>query len=127
MRKRLYQALPEHSELIDSVDSAYKEKTKKRFYAENVVKDHDTEVAGGTEYLESLSKSFALAAGQLDDLYSLYAGYGNECRKVSSAMSASWSHSASTSAKFLDWYIRSSKAVWEAGFYVAYSPFSWSR
>ncbi len=127
MRKRLYQALPEHSELIDSVHSACKEKTKKRFYAENIVKDHDAKVAGVTEYIESLTEIFALAAGQLDTLYSLYDCYEKECTKIPLAMYSNWNHSASTSANFLDWYMCTGKAAWETGFAVAYNPFSWSR
>ena len=127
MRKRLYQALPEHSELIDSVHSACKEKTKKRFYAENIVKDHDAKVAGVTEYIESLTEIFALAAGQLDTLYSLYDCYEKECTKIPLAMYSNWNYSASTSAKFSDWYMCTGKAAWETGFAVAYNPFSWSR
>ena len=127
MRKRLYQALPEHSELIDSVHSSCKEKTKKRFYAENIVKDHDAKVAGVTEYIESLTEIFALAAGQLDTLYSLYDCYEKECTKIPLAMYSNWNHSASTSANFLDWYMCTGKAAWETGFAVAYNPFSWSR
>ena len=127
MRNRLYQALPEHSELIDSAHSACKEKTKKRLYAENIVKDHDAKAAGATEYIESLAEIFTLAAGQLDTLYALYDRYEKECIKIPLAMYSNWNHSASTSAKFFDWYIRTGKDAWERGFAVTCNPFSWTR
>lgn len=127
MRNRLYQALPEHSELIDSVHSACKEKTKKRFYAENIVKDHDAKAAGETEYIESFAEIFTLTARQLDTLYALYDCYEKECMKFPLAMYSNWIHSASTSATFFDWYIRTGKAAWERGFAVACNPFSWTR
>lgn len=127
MRNRLYQALPEHSELIDSVHSACKEKTKKRLYAENIVKDHDGKAAGATEYIESLAEIFTLAAGQLETLYVLYDCYEKECIKIPLAMYSNWNHSASTSAKFFDWYIRTGKDAWGRGFAVACNPFSWTR
>ena len=127
MRKRLYQAVPEHSELIDSVHSACKEKTKKRLYAENIIKDHDAKAEGVAEYIESLTEIFALAAGQFDTLCLLCDCYDKECTKNSLTMYPLWNHYASTSVKFLDWYMRTGKAAWKTGFAVAYNPFSWSR
>jgi hypothetical protein len=127
MRKRLYQALPEHSELIDNVHSACKEKTKKRLYAENTVKEHDAKAAGATEYIESLAEIFTPAAGQLDTLYALYDYYEKIFLKTPLAMYSNWNLSASTSAQFFDWYIRTGKAAWERGFAVACNPFSWNR
>lgn len=123
MRKRLYQALPEDIELIDNVHSACKEKTKKRFYAENIVKDNDTNGTEVTEYIASLTDFFALAAGQLEILYSLHDCYKKECTKIPLAIYSNWNQSASTSAKFLDWYLRTGKATWETGFAVACNPF----
>ena len=127
MRKRLYQALPEHSELIDSLHSACKEKTKKRFYSENIVKDHDDKAARVTEYIESFAENFTLVARQLDALYALYYCFEKECTKIPFAMYSNWNQSASTSAKFLEWYMRTGKAAWETGFAVAYNPFPWAR
>lgn len=127
MRKRLYQALPEHSELIDSVHSACKEKTKKRLYTENIIKDHDTKAEGVTEYIGSLTEIYTIAAGQLDTLYSFCDCYGKECTKIPFTISSNWNHYALTSAKLLDWYIRTSKAAWETGLAVAYNPFARSK
>ncbi len=127
MRNRLYQALPEQSELIDSVHFACKEKTKKRFYAGNIVKDHDGKAAGATEYTESIAEIFTLAAGQLDNLHALYDCYEKECMKIRRAMYSNLNHSASTSAKFVDWYIRTGKTAWERGVSVACTPFFWTR
>ncbi|MBT8362187.1 MAG: hypothetical protein HKP41_03315 [Desulfobacterales bacterium] len=127
MRNRLYQTLPEHSKLIDSVHFACKEKTKKRLYAENIAKDHDVKAVEATEYIESITKFYTLAAGQLDNLYALYDCYEKECIKIRRAMYANLNHSASTSAKFVDWYIRTGKAAWERGFSVACSPSFWTR
>jgi len=127
MRNRLYQALPEHSELIESVHSACKEKKRKRLYAENLVKEHDAKAAGATEYNSSLAEILTLPAAQLDILYALYEYYEKECLKIPLAMHSSWNHSASTSAKFFDWYIRTGKTAWERGLAVACSPFSWNR
>jgi len=127
MRRRLYQALPEQIEMIDNVHSARKEKTKKRLYAEYLVKGHDTEVEGVTECFESLDEIFTLAANQLDALYSLYGTYGKECAKIPSAIHCCWNHAASTSVKFVDWYMHVGKAAWKTGFAVACNPFSRHR
>lgn len=125
MRKRLYQDLPEHRELIDTVHSACKDKTKKRLYAENIIEGHDARAAGVTEYIESLGDFFTLAAGHLDTLFALVDCYEKECNKIPQAMYSNWHHSVSTSAKFFDWYMRTGKAAWEKGFAVAHNPFSW--
>lgn len=127
MRKRLYQALPEHSELIDSVQSVCKEKTRKRLYAESNVTDHDAKTADVTDYFESLDEFFTLAAGQIDSLYALYDYYGRECMKMPQVMCSGWSHTAATSAVVVDWYMRTGKSAWEKTFAIAYSPFLGSR
>lgn len=127
MRKRLYQALPEHSKLIDSAHSASMEKTKKRFYAENIVKDPDTDGSGVTEYIESLTQIAASATGQMATFYSLSSCYNKEFTKLPLAMYSNWNHSASTSAKFFNWYMHAGKAAWETGFAVFCNPFFWSK
>ena len=127
MRKRLYQAVPEHSELIDSVHSACKEKTKKRLYAENIIKDHDAKAEGIAEYIEPLTENFELAARQLVTLCSLCDCFQRECKQNPLSMYSTWNLYASTSVKFLDWYMHAGKIAWETGFAVAYNPFSWSR
>lgn len=127
MRRRLYQALPEQIELIDNLQSARKEKTKNRLYAEYIDKGHDTKVEGVTECFESLTEIFALTASQLGALYSVYGGYEKECTKIPAAICSCWNHAASTSVKFVDWYMHIGKAAWKTGFAVAYNPFSSHR
>lgn len=127
MRKRLYQALPEDHELIDSVHFACKAKSKKRFYAESIVKDDDAKNTGSIEYLEPLNDFFALAADRIDAIYSLYGCYEKEYQKMTLAMYSTWYHSTSASVKFLDWYMRAGKTTWETGCRSTYNPFSGTR
>ena len=116
MRKRLYQPLPEHSELIDNPHVLCNKKTKKRLYAENIVKDHEVKVAGVTEYLQSLDGFTTLAAGQIDAFYELYDCYEKEYLKISQAMYGRWNDTASTSAKFFNWYMRNGISALEKTF-----------
>ena len=127
MRKRLYQALPEHNELINGAHSASLEKTKKRFYAESIVKDPPINGAGATEYITPHTEIFALAARQLATLYSLSACYDEKFTKLPLAVYSNWNHAASTSAKFFDWYMHAGKAAWQAGFALIWKPFPGSR
>jgi hypothetical protein len=101
MRKRLYQASPEHSELIDGAHSASLEKVKRRFYAESIGKDSLASDTGVAEYIESLAEIFTVA------------------------MYSNWNHTASTSTQFFKWYMDAGQAAWETGAAVICNAFSW--
>ncbi len=119
MRKRLYQALPENSELIDSVISACEEKKKKRLYADNIVKEHGGLVADTAERNASLAEMVALTELPLDMMYSLCDQYENEFSKIALTNYSGWYHSASTATKFLDCYMHIGNIAWEMGLAVA--------
>ncbi len=127
MRKRLYQALTEDSKLIDRAHSASLEKTKKRFYADSIANDPNTNNTGTTEYIEPVTEIFALATRQFATLYSLPACYDKEFTKLPLAIYSNLNHSVLTSAKFFDWYMHAGKVAWKAGFAVIWNPFYWSR
>lgn len=119
MRKRLYQALPENSKLIDSVRSATEEKKKKRLYAENNVKGREKKAESVSEYDAPLAELFTSAAKQLDTLYAMYECYENECIKIPLTLCSSFHHSAETAAKILEWYVHTGEIAWKTGFSVA--------
>lgn len=127
MRKRLYQALPEDKELLESVNSAIKEKTNKRFYAKDSQIKDEIKSRGDTDQPEPLASYIALTAGNIDSMYASYKQYEKEIKRVPQAIYGNRCHFAATSAKFLDWYWRSGKVAWETGCAMAPHPYSWLK
>ncbi len=119
MRKRLYQALPENSELIENAISACEEKKKKRLYADNIVKKQGGLVADSAERNASLAEMVALTEIPLDMLYALCDQYGKEFSKSALTNYSAWCHSASTATQFLDCYMHIGNIAWEMGLSVA--------
>lgn len=127
MRRRLYKCIPENSELIESIQTASKDKVTKRFYAKDIVRDHDTTDAETGEYTGPFTGFMSLATQQLDTLLTFYSLYENECGKLSVTMAANWNSSASISMELFDWYLRAGTTAWEKTLAKTYTPFSWAR
>ncbi len=117
MRKRLYQALPEDSELMNNVRSAVKEKTGRRHYSKM---EGDTTGAVTSPDNEPRTDMFSLAENQIDSLYAIYNRYGKEWEQFPKLMCSSWFHSATTTVRMFEWYMDLTKAAWENGSSIAY-------
>ncbi len=127
MKKRLYEPTPEQSALIDNVHLARKEKATTRFYTANIVYDNNGKVEEESKNLDSFSDFLALTVKQLDTFYEFCDFYEKECRKIPFAMASSLSDTTSASIKFLDWYMSTTKSVWEKSLEYSYTPFSWPK
>jgi hypothetical protein len=118
MRKRLYQPLPENGELIDNVLSTVEEKTKKRLYAESIVKENGAPAASVKAY------NGPFAEKKIDTVSAMCGWYENEWIRISLAMYSSWYDSTSVAVKCCEWYLDIGKAAWKTGYGVAYNSAS---
>lgn len=120
MRKRLYQALPENSALIDSVLETVEDKTKKRFYAQSTAAEKATSATVSADCSDAVSGILALAEQQLDILYALGNWYEKEWAKNSLSMYPGWHVPTSPAVKCYDWYMDCGKAAWKTGYGLAF-------
>ncbi len=119
MRKRLYQALPDNSDLIDNVISASEEKKIKRLYAENNVNEQSVSVTDAAVRNASLAEMVALTEIQLDMLYAFFDHYEKEITKIALTNYTGWHYSTATAAKSFDCYMDIGNIAWEMGVSVA--------
>lgn len=113
MRKRLYQTIPEDSNLIDTVNSATQERKKKRLYAEKENQDHPNTGKIVPELEQPFSQMFSLAAKQLDALYALSQCYVTECAKLPVTLYSNWYNSTQTASNLINLYLRNRQSTWE--------------
>lgn len=108
MRKRLYQTPPKDSNLIEDIQSAYKEKSSRRFYAEK---------SGG----DACSKAAPLK--QLESFYTVHSYFEKQYGSLPESILSGWNHSISTSMKFFEWYLLTNRAMIKTGCTLSYDPF----
>ncbi len=110
MRRRLYQAIPEESEMNDiSVSEA---KIRKRLYAEDVVSEQGTKATAEAIRDSSFTEMDELTDRQLESFYAFWDCYENECSKITWATYDGWIYSTSTAAKILDYYMHMGETTW---------------